>query len=124
MARDSAIRGEARSASDERAFREADRLLVAFGLSAIPATLMFDVTGADFLAGNFGVAGTAVMVLSGGASLACAAIRLAARRAWTAGRSMERVYALMCWPSLLTLFALWASMLAFSTPASLPPATP
>lgn len=106
--------------SDEQAFREADHLLIAFGLSAIPATLLFDFTGADFLAGKFGVAGTAVMVLSGGTSLACAAIRLAARRLWAADRPVDRVLSVMCWPVLLTLLTLWASLLTFAAESSFP----
>lgn len=113
-------RGDSRSTSDEQAFREADHLLIAFGLSAIPATLLFDFTGTDFLAGKCGAAGTAVMVLSGGTSLACAAIRLAARRLWAAGRPVDRVLPVMCWPILLMLLALWASLLAFAAELSFP----
>lgn len=113
-------RGDVRSASDEQAFREADHLLIAFGMSAIPATLLFDFTGADFLAGKFGVAGTAVMVLSGGTSLACAAVRVTARRLWAANRSVDRVLSVMCWPLLLMLLALWASLLAFAADLSVP----
>lgn len=113
-------RVDSRSKSDEQAYREADHLLIAFGMSAIPATLLFDFTGADFLAGNFGIAGTAVMVLSGGISLACAAIRLAARRLWAADRPVDRVLSVMYWPLLLTLLALWASLLAFTAEFSVP----
>ena len=111
-------RGDSRSMSEEQAFREADLLLIAFGISAIPATLLLDFTGVDFLEGNFGTAGTTVMMLSGGTSLACAAIRLAARRSWAAGRSLEHVFAVMCWPLLLTLLAVWASLLAFAAESS------
>lgn len=59
-------RGDSRSKSNEEAFCEADHLLIAFGMSEIVATLLFDFTRVDFLAGKFGAAETAAMLLSGG----------------------------------------------------------
>jgi len=52
-----------RSDVDLRAFHEAHRLLVAFGVAAIPATLILAVMGIDFLEGDAGLAGGLVMAL-------------------------------------------------------------
>lgn len=98
-----------------QAFRESHRLLVAFGISAVPATLLLFVMGVDFLEGDFGPAGAAVMVLAGGVSLLCAAMSVKARRLWREGAPLGVVQAAMFWPIVLVLGALWMSLLAYTT---------
>jgi hypothetical protein len=105
---------ESRSASDREAFREAHRLLVAFGIAAAPATLLLGLMGIDFLEGDFGRAGTLVMLLAGGSSLVCLATSMVSRRLWAAGKPVGTVLAAVCWPPLLTLAALAAAMVAFA----------
>lgn len=100
-----------RSESDQRAFREARRLLVAFAIAAVPATLLLGAMGGDFLEGDFGLAGTLAMLSAGGASIVAAAAVWQARRGWAAGRPLADVLWVMCWPVLLTLSIVAAGMM-------------
>lgn len=103
-----------RSETDEQAFREAHWLLVAFGASGLPATLLLVLMGVDFLEGDFGLAGTLAMMLAGGTPIVCVAAGVAARRAWADGGSLGRSLAVMCWPPLLTLIGVCASLFAYT----------
>lgn len=109
------VLGASRSEAEKQAFREAHRLLVVFGVSAIPATLLLGLMGVDFLEGDFGPSGTFVMAFAGGASIVCAAVSVVARRAWATGAPLGHVLAVMCWPLMLTLIGLCASLLLFAT---------
>lgn len=108
-------KNELRSESDKRAFREAHWLLVAFGISAVPATLLLCLMGGDFIEGDFGMAGTVAGALAGGASIACIVISGKARRLWADGRPLADVLAVMYWPLLLLLVGLFLSLLVFAT---------
>lgn len=105
----------ARSEADTLAFRQAHTLLVVFGISAVPATLMLGVMGIDFLEGDFGPAGTTAMTLAGGTSILCAVVSARARRLWAAGRPLNEVLAAIWRPLTYTLLALYVSMLAVAT---------
>lgn len=107
-------KSELQSESDKRAFREAHWLLVAFGISAVPATLLLGLMGGDFIEGDFGMAGTAVGALAGGASIACVVISGKARRLWADGSPLADVLAVMYWPLLLLLVGLFFSLLALA----------
>lgn len=105
---------EFRAEPEKRAFLEAHRLLVAFGVSAIPATLVLGLMGADFLEGDFGLAGTVVMTMAGCVSVVCAVVGVVARRRWAEGKPLDEVLAVMSWPPLLMVTTLFASLLAFA----------
>ena len=102
------------SAADEQTFRDSRRLLVVFGISAVPATLLLGVMGTDFLEGDFGPAGTVVMVAAGGCSLACVGAVVLARRVLARGGSMREAIAALWLPPLLILSLLLAALLAFT----------
>lgn len=103
---------ERRTDSDLRAFREAHRLLVAFAVGAIPATLLLCVMQVDFFEGDFGPAGTLVMACAGGMPIVCVVASVLARRFWAAGKPLVHVLAVMCWPPFLAILVLCLSMLA------------
>jgi hypothetical protein len=102
------------SAVDEQTFRDSRRLLVVFGISAVPATLLLGVMGTDFLEGDFGPAGTLVMVAAGSFSLVCAGAVVLARRLLTRGGSMREALGALWLPPLLSLSLLLAALLAFA----------
>lgn len=103
-----------RSDSETRAFREACRLLVAFGISSVPATLLLALMGGDFLEGDFGPAGTSVMAVAGGMSILCAVVGAVARGRWAVGRPLSEVLGAIAWPLLIAAIALGAAMFAFA----------
>lgn len=103
-----------RTASETQGFREAHRLLVAFGVGAVPATLLLCVMGGDFLEGDFGLSGSLIMTLAGAMSPICVATSVRARRLWASGAPLERVYAAICWPVLVPLVGIYAGMFVFS----------
>lgn len=103
-----------RTESETRAFREVHRLLVGFGVGAIPATLLLCVMGGDFLEGDFGFSGSLVMMLAGGMSPVCLATSVRARRLWASGAAIERVNAAICWPVLAPLVGICVGMFVFS----------
>ena len=103
-----------RTESERRAFREAHGLLVAFGVGAVPATLLLCLMGVDFLEGDFGISGTLVMMLAGGMSLVCAMVGAKARRMWSSGATLHQVYAMMSWSVLIPLVALFVCMFSFA----------
>lgn len=105
---------ERRPDSDNQAFREAHRLLVAFGVAAVPATLLLCVMGGDFFEGDAGSAGTLAMACAGGMPIVCAVASVVARRLWAAGKPLVYVLAVMCWPPVLVLVTVFLSMLAFA----------
>lgn len=107
-----------RSDADLRAFHEAHRLLVAFGVAAIPATLMLAVMGIDFLEGDAGLAGGLVMALAGGASIVSAVVSVRARRAWRAGEPLGRTLAVMYRPLLLLVGGVFLYFLALAAELS------
>jgi|GEM_PF-4651570 hypothetical protein len=102
------------SAADEQTFRDSRRLLVVFGISAAPATLLLGVMGTDFLEGDFGPAGTIVMISAGGFSLVCAGAFVLARRVFTRNGSIQEAIAALWLPPLLTLSLLLVALLAFA----------
>lgn len=103
-----------RSAADLRAFQESHRLLVAFGVAAIPATLIVAVMGIDFLEGDFGLVGGLAMALAGGASIVSAVATGRARRAWGAGEPLGKTLAMMYRPVLLLVGGVFVCFLAFA----------
>ena len=103
-----------RTDAERQAFREAHGLLVAFGISAVPATLLLGLMGVDFVEGDFGPAGTVAMALAGGAPLVCIATSAKARRLWATGAPLAHVLAVMFWPLLFVLVVLLLSLLVFA----------
>jgi hypothetical protein len=106
---------EPRPESEVRAYREAFAILVAFGISAIPAAGVLLLMGEDFIEGDFGLSGTPAASSAGGMAFVCILAGVAARRAWAAGKPLRNVLAAMCWPPVLALVVLCLSMLAFTT---------
>lgn len=110
---------EGRTEAERRAFREAQQLLVAFGVGAMPATLGLCLMGGDALEGDFGLGGTVGMLSAGGMSPACLAIGARARRLWAGGATLGRVHSAICRPLLAMLFAILVGMFLFAVEFSI-----